>query len=63
MAKSQLQPGKEESGGKDPELWQQAPEQYVSNGDTLASMTGGDAGTYEGIVDYIMTGEEQSAPD
>jgi len=64
MAKSKLQPGQEQqSGGKDPELWEQAPEQYVSNGDTLASMTGGDAGTYEGIVDYIMTGEEQSAPN
>ena len=63
MAKSQLQPGKDESGGKDPELWQQAPERYVSNGDTLQDMTGGDAATYEGIVDYIMTGEEQQAPN
>jgi len=62
MAKSKIEPGQEQGTGPDPELWQSAPEQYVSNVDTLASMTGGDAGTYEGIVDYIMTGEEQSAP-
>lgn len=63
MAKQQQQPSKA-SGGPDPEMWEKDAAQYAaqSNAATLASMTGGDASTYEGIVDYILMGEESDAP-
>jgi hypothetical protein len=63
MAKQQQQPSKS-SGGPDPEMWESDAASYVaqSNSATLASMTGGDAGMFEGIVDHILMGEEDSAP-
>lgn len=63
MAKQQQKPGKE-GGGPDPSLWQSDAAAYSaqSNSATLASMTGGDAEKFEGIVDYILMGEENQKP-
>jgi len=64
MAKQLKTEKPQQSGGIDPQQWQSAPAEAVgavSNQD-IAGMTGGDAATYEGIVDYILMEEERGAP-
>jgi hypothetical protein len=53
------------NGGIDPEKWESAPAEAVGavSNASLVAMTGGDAGTYEGIVDYILMQEERDAPE
>ncbi len=65
MAKS-LKTEKSQQGGNgvDPDKWVSNPAEAVGavSNASIASMTGGDAGTYEGIVDYILMQEERDAP-
>ncbi len=64
MAKSLKMDKSKQGKGIDPDKWESAPAEavgQVSNA-SIASMTGGDAGTFEGIVDYILMEEERGAP-
>jgi len=64
MAKSLKTDKTKQGNGIDPDKWESSPAEavgQVSNAN-IASMTGGDAGTFEGIVDYILMQEERDAP-